>query len=89
MTGNPTINSNDEAVRVFADRVAAIVLDPTGFASVPPDRRRSTSIIDASRPDQLQMFRLGSIPFEELARRCQELGLGVLTVDAATVRHLR
>jgi tRNA A37 threonylcarbamoyladenosine synthetase subunit TsaC/SUA5/YrdC len=79
LSGRPTIIDADEVIAVFGQRVSTILLDD--FGAVPPQRRRSATIIDLTRP-QPHLFREGSVPAGELAAELRRLGLGELVVGA-------
>lgn len=79
LSGRPTITDPDEVIAVFSQRVSTILLQD--FSAVPPQRRRSATIIDLTQP-QPRLFREGSVPAGELAAELQRLGLGELVVGA-------
>jgi tRNA A37 threonylcarbamoyladenosine synthetase subunit TsaC/SUA5/YrdC len=84
LSGKPTITDPDEVVAVFGQRVSTILLQD--FGAVPPERRRSATIVDLTQP-QPHLFREGSVPAGELAAELRRLGLGELVVGA-DVRHV-
>jgi tRNA A37 threonylcarbamoyladenosine synthetase subunit TsaC/SUA5/YrdC len=84
LSGQPTITDADEAIAVFGQRVSTILLDD--FDAVPPERRRSATIVDFTQP-QPHLFREGSVPAGDLAAELRRLGLGELVIGA-DVRHV-
>jgi tRNA A37 threonylcarbamoyladenosine synthetase subunit TsaC/SUA5/YrdC len=84
LSGQPTITDAEEVVAVFGQRVSTILLDD--FGAVPPQRRRSATIVDFTQP-QPYLVREGSVPAGELAAELRRLGLGELVVGA-DVRHV-
>ena len=76
-TGRPTITDADEVQGAFARRVPLVLLDDT--ARVPPERRRSASIVDLTGPVP-RLVREGSVPAEELRAELRLRGLGQLDV---------
>jgi len=84
LSGQPTITGADEVIAVFNQRVSTILLED--FDLVPPERRRSATIVDFTQP-QPQLVREGSVPAGEVAAELRRLGLGELVVGA-DVRHV-
>jgi tRNA A37 threonylcarbamoyladenosine synthetase subunit TsaC/SUA5/YrdC len=84
LSGQPTITDAEEVVAVFGQRVSTILLE--NFDQVPPQRRRSATIVDFTRP-QPHLVREGSVPAGELAGELRRLGLGELVIGA-DVRHV-
>jgi tRNA A37 threonylcarbamoyladenosine synthetase subunit TsaC/SUA5/YrdC len=84
LSGQPTITDAEEVVAVFGQRVSTILLQD--FDEVPPERRRSATIIDLTRP-QPRLVREGSVPAGELAAELQRLGFGELVIGA-DIRHV-
>jgi tRNA A37 threonylcarbamoyladenosine synthetase subunit TsaC/SUA5/YrdC len=79
LSGQPTITDAEEVIAVFGQRVSTILLQD--FDEVPPERRRSATIVDLTQP-QPQRLREGSVPAGELAAELHRLGLGELVVGA-------
>lgn len=79
LSGQPTITDADEVIAVFGQRVSAILLED--FDQVPPERRRSATIVNFTQP-QPHLVREGSVPAAELAAELRRLGLGELVVEA-------
>jgi tRNA A37 threonylcarbamoyladenosine synthetase subunit TsaC/SUA5/YrdC len=73
--GEPTITDPTRVTEVFADRVPLMLLDTVD--GVPPERRRSASIVDVTGPIP-RLVREGSVPAEELRVELRHLGLGEL-----------
>jgi tRNA A37 threonylcarbamoyladenosine synthetase subunit TsaC/SUA5/YrdC len=79
LSGQPTITDAEEVIAVFGQRVSTILLQD--FDDVPPERRRSATIIDFTQP-QPHLVREGSVPAGELAAELRRLGLGELVMGA-------
>jgi tRNA A37 threonylcarbamoyladenosine synthetase subunit TsaC/SUA5/YrdC len=79
LSGQPTITDADEVIVVFGRRVSTILLQD--FDAVPPERRRSATIVDLTQP-QPRLVREGSVPAGELAAELQRFGLGELVIEA-------
>jgi len=84
LTGKPTITDADEVIAVFGEHVSLILIED--FGDVPPERRRSATIVELTQP-QPRLLREGSVPAAELAAQLRHLRLGEL-VAAGDVRHL-
>jgi L-threonylcarbamoyladenylate synthase len=76
-TGRPTITDPDEVQRAFGGRVPLMLLGDV--ARVPPERRRSASIVDLTGPGP-RLVREGSVPADELRAELRRRGLGELEV---------
>jgi len=83
VTGRPTISDPAESEAVFGDRVAAMLLD--SFDHVPPERRRSASIVDLTAAPP-RLVREGSVPAGELRAAMRAVGLAELTVPLDVAR---
>lgn len=83
-SGRPTITDASEVAEVFASRVPLILLDD--FAALPPERRRSASIVDLTGP-RPRLVREGSVPADDLRAELRRLGLGELAI-APDVRRV-
>jgi tRNA A37 threonylcarbamoyladenosine synthetase subunit TsaC/SUA5/YrdC len=81
LTGKPTIKDADEVITVFGERVSVILT--AGFGAVPPERRRSATIVDLTQPS---LYRECSVPTVELAAELRRLELG--SSSGADVRRL-
>ncbi|MBD0328801.1 MAG: Sua5/YciO/YrdC/YwlC family protein [Thermoleophilia bacterium] len=77
LTGQPTITDPATVAAVFADRVPVVLVDD--FEHVPPERRRSASIVDLTAPTP-RLVREGSVPGDELRTQLRRLDLGELAV---------
>jgi tRNA A37 threonylcarbamoyladenosine synthetase subunit TsaC/SUA5/YrdC len=75
--GEPTIADPARVADVFADRVPLMLLDTVD--GVPPERRRSASIVDLTGSIPL-LVRQGSVPAEELQAEMRRLELGELAI---------
>jgi tRNA A37 threonylcarbamoyladenosine synthetase subunit TsaC/SUA5/YrdC len=73
LSGQPTITDPEEVIAVFSQHVSMILLQD--FDEVPPERRRSATIVDFTQP-QPHLVREGSVPAGELAAELRRLGLG-------------
>jgi AcrR family transcriptional regulator len=82
-TGEPTITDVDEVIAAFGAHVPLIVDDD--FEHVPPERRRSASIVDLTDSTP-QLVREGSVPAGPLAQTLERHGLGELVVDRGVRR---
>jgi tRNA A37 threonylcarbamoyladenosine synthetase subunit TsaC/SUA5/YrdC len=82
-TGQPTITDPVEVRIAFGDRVSVMLLD--SFERVPPERRRSASLVDLTGP-MPRLIREGSVPAGELQVEMRRLGLGELAVAPDVTR---
>jgi tRNA A37 threonylcarbamoyladenosine synthetase subunit TsaC/SUA5/YrdC len=83
LSGQPTITDAAEVIAVFGRRVSTILLQD--FDDMPPERRRSATILDLTQP-QPHLVREGSVPAGELAAELRRLGLGELVIGAHVQR---
>jgi tRNA A37 threonylcarbamoyladenosine synthetase subunit TsaC/SUA5/YrdC len=81
--GEPTITDPARVTDVFADRVPVMLLDTVD--RVPPERRRSASIVNLTGPAPL-LVREGSVPAEELRVEMRRLELGDLAIAEDVTR---
>ena len=81
--GEPTITDPARVTEVFADRVPLMLLDTVD--RVPPERRRSASIVDLTGPTP-RLVREGSVPAEELRVEMRRLELGDLAIAEDVTR---
>ncbi|MDQ3876697.1 MAG: Sua5/YciO/YrdC/YwlC family protein [Actinomycetota bacterium] len=81
--GEPTITDPRLVADVFADRVPLMLLDTVD--QVPPERRRSASIVDLTAPTP-HLVREGSVPAEELRVEMRRLELGDLVIPENVTR---
>jgi L-threonylcarbamoyladenylate synthase len=77
LTGRPTITDPGEVRAAFGGRVPLMLLDDT--ARVPPERRRSASIVELTGPVP-RLLREGSVPAHELRAELRLRELGELQV---------
>lgn len=82
-SGQPTITDPTEVQAVFGAVVPLMLLDT--FDQVPPQRRRSASIVDLTGA-QPRLVREGSVPAAELRRQLRQLHLGELVVGPDVLR---
>ena len=81
--GEPTIADARCVKDVFSDRVPLMLLDTVD--RVPPERRRSASIVDLTGPIP-RLVREGSVPAEELRGEMRRLHLGELAIAENATR---
>ncbi len=75
--GERTITDPARVADVFAGRIPLMLLDEVDH--VPPERRRSASIVDLTGPTP-RLVREGSVPAEELRAAMRRLELGDLAI---------
>jgi tRNA A37 threonylcarbamoyladenosine synthetase subunit TsaC/SUA5/YrdC len=82
LSGKPTLTDAGAVIAAFGQQVASILIGD--FDAVPPERRRSATIVDLTQ-HRPHLFREGSVPAGEVAAELRRLRLGELVI----ARHVR